>query len=227
MDKTGAGLLFGILFFVLMISGIVSKSILLISLSITALIIIFVFALGGTSDNKKNAKREMEIALNKNDFIPDKSRLSFNLLRAISLNDSEQKIAYLTRSDLSKPFSFKEFQFSEIIEAKIIKNNETITSTSIGSTVGRALVGGVLFGGLGAILAGVGSKTSSVEKIRELTLEIIVDDVLNPRYTFTFYKSNSPLDNGSERFNNLIEDVEGWYRSLTVIINRNDKLRSV
>lgn len=221
MDKTGTGLLFGLLFFVLMISGIATTNIFLIVLGIISLVIMFIFAMGGTTDIKNKAKKDMEKALNNNDFYPNKSRLSFDLLKAISLNDSENKIAYLTRSNVNTNFTFKEFQYSEIIEAKLIRNNETVTSTSVGSTMGRALVGGVLFGGLGAILAGVGSTTSSVENIRELTLEIIVDDVLNPRYTFTFYKSNSPLDHGSERFNNLIEDVEGWYRSLTVIINRN------
>jgi hypothetical protein len=79
-------------------------------------------------------------------------------------------------------------------------------------------------GGIGSIIGGITSKQTSSQKIKELTLEIVVNDILNPRYTLTLYKSDLSLKDNSP----TVELIETWYRIFSVIINRNsNEARSV
>ncbi len=184
-----------------------------------------------SSKNQKRFKAETEKFFNKafqeNDFIPDKSTLLFDSKYAIALNEKMGKIAILSRENLSDEFNYKEIEFRDIIESKVIKNNETITSSSFGSQVTRGIVGGVALGGLGTLIGATTGKTNSKEKIKELSLEIVINDLLNPRVVIPFYKSDVGLDVLNENSKAIINTIEDWYRSLTVIIERNKSMRSV
>lgn len=223
MDNTSKGIMFGILFFVFGITGILFKNLTFVLLALTFLIVMIVFAKSGNVDTKNKANDKLISALKLYNFIPDKSVISFNLLKGLAVNEINEQIAYMVRDSESDNFKLNKFSFKDIIEAKIITNHETVTSTSIGSTVARGAIGGLLFGGIGAIVSGATANKTSTQQIKELTLEVVVDDLLNPRYTLTFYKSETSIDYS----NPIIQDIETWYRVFSVIIKRNNEARSV
>ncbi|MBU8877951.1 hypothetical protein BGM26_02955 [Bacillus sp. FJAT-29790] len=113
-------------------------------------------------------------------------------------------------------------KFSDIIEVKLNANSSTITSTSRGSQLGGAIVGGVLAGGVGAIVGGLGGKTESIESIRKLVLEIVVNDLSNPIFEIPFYDSASELKLGSDKYNKITNQANHWYRKFTVILYQNN-----
>lgn len=216
-----------ILFFGFIVAGFINKSFLLAALGFISLFTLFIVSSGSVEKQILKANQQFKNTLTEYNFNPDKSKLTRDLIKGIGINEDRKKIAYLSRNSINDKFDLKEFTFDEIIEAKVVRNNETLTSTSMGSQALRYLTGGVLFGALGAVVGGATAKTSSREKIKELTLEIVVNDVLNPRYTLTFYQSDIPLDPTKEKSKKIIEEIDNWYRIFTVIIHRSEKVRSV
>jgi hypothetical protein len=211
--------LFGILFVVLVFIGAFTKLYFLIYVGIASLFIFFYLGSKVGDEMDEVANNNFLKVLKENNFTPDKKVFSHDQLFGLAINEANKQIAYVSRNTVHDEYKFKLFNFQDIIEAKVKTNHETITSTSIGSIVSRGIVGGLVAGGIGSIIAGVTSKQNSSQKIKELTLEFVVDDILNPRYTLSFYKSDYPLKQSSD----LIELTETWYRIFSVIINRNSQ----
>jgi hypothetical protein len=224
MDKTGIAVLFGISFFILTITGTVMPNIILIVLGLCSLITMIVFVMNSNKDSIKKAEEEFSKILQQEVFIPNKKVLSQNLLNGLAINKEIEQFAYARRYTENDDFKISFLDFNKIVEAKIITNYDTITSTSTGSVLTRGMIGTLLFGGVGGMIGGITASKTSSQKVKELTLEFILDDVLNPRYTLTFYKRDVPLNQSSP----LIQEIEDWYQMFNVIIKRNNKeVRSV
>jgi hypothetical protein len=224
MDKTGIAVLFGISFFILTITGTVMPNIILIVLGLCSLITMIVFVMNSNKDSIKKAEEEFSKILQQEVFIPNKKVLSQNLLNGLAINKEIEQFAYARRYTENDDFKISFLDFNKIVEAKIITNYDTITSTSTGSVLTRGMIGTLLFGGVGGMIGGITASKTSSQKVKELTLEFILDDVLNTRYTLTFYNRDVPLNQSSP----LIQEIEDWYQMFNVIIKRNNKeVRSV
>lgn len=214
-------------FFMFLIIGIAFSNILISSLGFVALIGFIFLAMKIKSDQGIITTNAINKAFRENDFIPTKQGISYDQKNVIAINDEKMRLALLKKSPYNQDYTFESIPFSSIIEAKVIRNNQTITTTSTSSQILRGVAGGVIAGGLGAIIGGIGAKTKSTEHIRELSLEIVVDSLTNPRIVIPFYLSEVTLDATKEKNQEIINNVESWYRIFTVIIHRNQEVRSV
>jgi hypothetical protein len=214
-------------FFLFIATGIALSNMFIISLGFVALIGFILLAVRINSDHEIITSNAINKAFRDNDFTPSKQGISYDQKQVIGINDEKMRLALLTKLPYSQDYSFEAIPFFSTIEAKVIKNNQTITTTSTSSQVLRGVAGGVIAGGLGMILGGMGAKTKSTEHIRELSLEIVVDSLLNPRIVIPFYLSEIALDATKEKDHEIINNVEDWYRIFTVIIHRNQEVRSV
>lgn len=224
MNNTQKSWLFLLSFIILTPLGVFTKLYFLTFLGVFS-IIPFIYIVRLNSDEMDKFRNDnFAKVLAENNFKPDKKTFSHNQLSGMAISEERKQIAFLSRNTLYDEFIIKLFNFEDIIETKVITQSDTLTSTSIGSIATRGIIGGIVSGGLGAIIGGVTAKQNSTQKIKELTLEFVVDDLLNPRYTLTFYKSELPLKQSSP----IIEKTETWYRIFSVIINRNsNEARSV
>jgi hypothetical protein len=203
-----------ILFFVFTIGGAIFKNFFIILIGIISLIVLFVSSNSWFKKMKRNSHANFSNKLKQYNFIADKKILTNELLTGLAISKDGEQIALLQRKTINDEFDVKIFNFKDIVEAKVITEKETLVNTSLGSIVTRGAIGTILFGGLGGIVGGVTAKT----------LEIVVDDLLYPRHTATFYKKDIPINNS----NTIINEIEDWYRTFSIIIKRNNQeVRSV
>lgn len=113
-----------------------------------------------------------------------------------------------------------EVKYSDIISSEIIENGETITKTSRTSQVGGAIVGGVLLGGIGAVVGGLSGKTSSREKIKQIALRIIVNDISSPSHNIVFL--NVETMKGGSIYNGAIDKARHWHGVIESVIRQAD-----
>jgi hypothetical protein len=219
MNNAKKAALFGLLFIVLVLVGGVTRIFPLIFLGFVSLLITWYFVVKNSDEFNDKSNEYFIKVLNDNGFIPDKKVFSYDKLSGLAISEHLKQIAIVSRKTVNDEYSIKVFQFKDIIEAKINSDKRIITSTSLSSVATRGIIGGVLAGGIGSIIGGVTATQKSSNKIKELTLEFVVDDILNPRHTVTFYKSELTIDES----NSIINLVEEWYRTFSVIINRNSK----
>jgi hypothetical protein len=211
-------------FFTFVIIGVLLQNFFVILIGFVALILLFTTSNAWFDKMKNKTNEEFSNKLKQNNFTPNKKFITDNLLQGLAVSEENEQIVLVSRNKIDDEFSFKTFKFKDIIETKVITGKDTLTSTSLGSVVARGVVGGLLFGGIGSIGGMITSKSTSTQKIKELTLELVADDILNPRHTITFYKKELPI----KESNPNIQEIETWYRILSVIINRNsNKARSV
>lgn len=219
MNNAKRAAMYGLLFIFLVLVGGITKLYFLIFLGFISLIVALYFTIKNNDDFKNKSNELFLNALIDNNITPDKKVFSHDKLCGIAINEKQAKVAFVSRKTINDEYIVKTFNFKDVIEAKVITNKQTITSTSLSSASTRGIIGGMIAGGIGSIIGGVTAKQKSSSKIKELTLELVVNDLLNPRYTVTFYKSELALD-GS---NSVINLTEEWYRVFSVIINRNNQ----
>lgn len=150
-----------------------------------------------------------------------------NARMALSINVDESSVVILTLPSLMEQISNQKspvtqrVAFKDIIEVKVTSNSTTVTSTSRGSQLGGAVVGGVLAGGAGAVIGGLSGKTKSIESIQKLSLEIVVNDISNPIVEIPFFKMKfAELKAGTPKHNEIMEEINLWYRKFTVILHQ-------
>jgi glycerol-3-phosphate dehydrogenase len=135
----------------------------------------------------------------------------------IGLDERNQRFVVATKSK----YSF--INFSEILESEIIQDDVSISKTSRSSQIGGAIVGGMLAGGVGAIVGGLGGKSTSSTEVKKLTLKIVVDSLSQPVVNMPFFSEVMPLSKEHKRVVKAIEDINHWHSIVSVIINRNNK----
>ncbi|NEZ02212.1 hypothetical protein [Heyndrickxia shackletonii] len=170
---------------------------------------------------RENIESSLEETLNQYGFVSDVSYLSDDYISGIAINESTQKLALLKRNARNQPFVFKTFDFNEVLESEIIEDGASITKTSRGSQIGGAIVGGALAGGVGAVIGGLSAKQTSNERVYRVTLNIVVNDLLNPIYEINFLNVTNPLDKNSELVRGMYSDINKWHKMISVILKRN------
>lgn len=100
----------------------------------------------------------------------------------IAINRSEQRIALGTASEHA------ELPWSKISSVEIERNGETITTTNRGPQLFGAAVGAALLGPAGLLLGGLTGPKRTRNRIRELSLKIVVDDPHRPVHRLVFLR---------------------------------------
>lgn len=110
----------------------------------------------------------------------------------------------------------------DILRVEIIENGESVMTTTPKHTVGNAVVGGLLFGGTGAVVGAMSSKseTTVAEKVRNLSLRLLVDDLEQPTYQVSFLSESCSRD--SERYQDAARAILYYHSAIEVLIQRSD-----
>ncbi len=149
---------------------------------------------------------------------------TYNMLAIISINSSVEKIQYsncnqaegsvktistikklylgkyvLLQDDALKKLviidngKFVTINYSDIIEVSYEENGETIFSSSSPS-IGGAIVGGALFGTAGAVIGGLGNRTTQQSrKVRNMDVKILLRNHSQSSYVLSFMDMTFPL----------------------------------
>lgn len=189
------------------------------TLGISLIIIgIIIVAIAGLNDDKKRKEAEKvntDTAIENVKVQYDDKYISHDNRKVIMINSAEETLHLLTRKDLTDDFSIKTFGFSEIFESAIVKDENTVTKVSKAGLIGGAMVAGVV-GALGA------NKVAD-QQVKNMKLQIIVDDVMNPIQEITFFNGDLPVNTDNMKYKSAFTEVEKWYKRLEVIIKRNEQ----
>jgi len=139
--------------------------------------------------------------------------LSTNMPSGLAIDDSSKQLCIISGE------STKLYQYKDIIESEVIIAGKSVTKTSrAGQFVGTA-IGAALAGGVGAIIGGLSSSTSTKEVIKGVSLKIIVNDTQNPVHLIDFIELTNT---GSTIPELALEEAKAWHDLLSVIINQGN-----
>lgn len=123
----------------------------------------------------------------------------------------------------------KEYMFSEVSSVEMLRNGASITSTNRGSQLIGAAVGGIAFGGLGMLAGALSGSSKTVERVRDITMKITVDDNVRPIHVLKIYQSTDPkgVDPNSLQIKPHIEKADRINAHMVNGIRKADKVREL
>jgi hypothetical protein len=192
-----------------------------------ALMLFFLALLISTnSEYDKNLRNKFDDlakeTLVKNNFHYDDFYIGDDKLTAIAINEHDKKLAIIHRSSIKNLFTLSPIDFSDIIESSIIEDGETISKSSKGSVLGGAIVGSVIAGGIGATIGGLSADRMIKDKVKKITLMIVVNNLSNPVYEVNFLNIISPIDKATSLYKLRYSNVTKWHKIISVILKRNE-----
>ncbi len=138
----------------------------------------------------------------------------------IAVDSTAKKVMLM--KNVNKPSQFQIIDYRDIISVEIIEDGTSVFSKSTTRTVGGALVGNVLMGGAGAVVGGLSGNTKKVDKIKSISIKILLRSVEEPSVELKLYdgekiKTDSNYYIKLKKFSNDIKDI------ISVIIDSVDK----
>jgi hypothetical protein len=131
---------------------------------------------------------------------------------SIGFDNDRKKICFLDNHN--RPYIYN---YNKILQCEVVVDGQTILKQSTTGTLGRSILGGILGGGVGAIIGGTSASKTSKEKISNIELKVIVNDVSNPVFNIQFYNSTSILLKHERR------NVERWHAIICGLIVQGNK----
>ncbi|MEC1715934.1 hypothetical protein [Schinkia azotoformans] len=129
-------------------------------------------------------------------------------------------------------FGYAQYSADKIMESEIIIDNQTIQKTVRTSQLAGIAVGGLVAGGLGAVIGGLSGNKTSEEKIKNVDLKILVEDISKPSYKINFLTNFDPDTNyeykkgyskDSSEVRAAINNIEKWYGIMEILIRQQNK----
>jgi hypothetical protein len=176
-----------------------------------------------TNAHRQKLIKSFKESIEKNSITPTQQFLSDDLTNGIVLDEEKSKIALLYNEEES--YNVVRFNFDKIIEIEVNQDGDTITKISKGNVIGGALVGSVLAGGVGALLGGLTTSKTSTEKVKNLNIRIIFNELSTPVFTVNFLNFQASLSKDDERYKKAIKDIDHWYGIFSVLLKRNEETK--
>ncbi len=140
--------------------------------------------------------------------------LSTNILAGLAVDDSSKQLCII------HGHSTRLYDYKDIIESEVVIDGKSVTKTSRASQFVGTAIGGVLAGGVGAIIGGLSGSTSTKEKVKGVSLKLIVNDTENPVHLIDFIELTNT---GSTVPEQALKEAKSWHDLLSVIINQGKK----
>ena len=174
------------------------------------LVVLGVVMFTATKQGLEQGQKFSESLNNIPDFTPGKTLVKMNggKLKGISIDSSTKKICFIN----DKTFLVKPFQ--DVIETQLNIDGSTVTKTSRGSQALGVAVGGILGGVAGAMVGGLSGSKESIEKIKSVTLQILVNDLNNPVHEITLSEHTA--------IQTALDEANQWNSTLKVLIFQNN-----
>lgn len=102
--------------------------------------------------------------------------------QVLAVDHNSRRVAV---GSLAKPV---EVAWSNLSGCEIERNGETVTTTNRGSQAMGAAVGAILLGPAGLLLGGLTGSKRNVQKVKELSLKVTIDDRVAPVHRIIFVK---------------------------------------
>jgi predicted GIY-YIG superfamily endonuclease len=172
----------------------------------------------GTRDPIRLAELPFEVGYTK---FPDfsASRIVHNDYDSIAVDSGRNKIAIFNKEFMAG----RVYEAADIMSVEVYEDGRSISQASRTRQIGAAMVGNFIAGSAGALIGGLGAKTSSRDEIRALTLRLTLDDAEFP--IFDLQLNRSVLLKGSVPHAELSVVARGW-ASLLEATMRNSEPRS-
>ena len=131
-------------------------------------------------------------------------------LSIIAIDQNLRKIFMASaKSNTSTEISYISIRYEDLVKVEIIEDGNMVGSRSMGST----LLGDAVGGATGSV---IGSKTTFKKDVKNIFLNVLVDDVINPSFQLTFYnKSLNRVPLVKAR-----KDCQDWADTLFVVMKR-------
>ena len=208
-------------FLILSIIGITFNNIIIILLGLMCIVGLIYYNHLSNKETINKIKTDFNKCLKENNIPLNDSYLGDDGVSGISVLESQNKIAIIKRNNLNESFTPIFIDFNKIIESSIKEDGETVTKTNRGSQVAGTLVGGALAGGVGAVVGGLGAKQTSIESVRKITLEIVIDDLRSPIHEIVFFISPTPLSKNESIYKQIYSNANKWHKMMSIILKRN------
>lgn len=183
-----------------------------IAVIIVVIIVVAVFL--GAKEGWEQGQNFSNDLKNLPDFTPEKTLIKINngVLKGISIDSSRKKICFINNRD------YLVKQFSDVIETQLNIDGSTVTKTSRGSQVLGLAVGGALGGvigaaGTGALIGGLTGSTESIEKIKNVTLQVLINDLNHSLHEIRLSENT--------QIQQALNEANDWNSTLKVVIFQN------
>lgn len=137
----------------------------------------------------------------------------------VSINEISEQIMLFDKRGGSYEQIF--LSYDDILSVELFEDKRSITKSVRSSMIGRALVGGALFGGPGAIIGGLTGKQKSTDKVNDIYVKIIVNDINNSSHSISFLESE--CNKGGIIYNAAINKARQCYDIMNIIIKRAEE----
>lgn len=137
----------------------------------------------------------------------------------IAIDQNSRRLA------LGSPDDPREFNWGQLASVEIERNGETLTQTNRGSQAMGAAIGGLLLGPAGLLLGGLTGSKRSAEKVKQLSLKVIVEDQAQPVHRVVFLDAPSGIKPDSEMLKPIVEAMEKHHALLSNAIRSEDRER--
>jgi len=150
------------------------------------------------------------------DFDYTQKYSSFDENTQFLIDEKKKKIVILHHQQ-----SPKVYEYRDILKSEVIQDGVSVSSTNRGSQIGGALLGGILAGGVGAVVGGLSGSKTDEEKVKEITLQIVVNDTKNPIHKILFYKSINPQS--QTIYKEYMDKAKYCHELVSVLIKQADE----
>lgn len=203
-------------------------------LSIVGLVVLGIIAVALSSkvdkalDEKlQEVRNELQITFDDKNFNPSQEMFSADSKSFIALDESSKRLCFVKTKNINlldkTGFDISFINYKDILESHIIEDGVSVNKTSRTSQIGGALLGGVLAGGVGAIIGGLSGSTTTQKEVKNISLQIIVNDTDNPIKDVNFY--NGPkVNKDTAEYKKPFERVQHWQKLISVLIHQADQM---
>ncbi|PGP04496.1 hypothetical protein CN996_09745 [Bacillus cereus] len=143
--------------------------------------------------------------------------------KVLIINNKVENVAELSQTLSKYDYEHQIFSYKDILQSEILEDDVTLTRTSRGSQIGGALLGGILAGGVGAIIGGLSGSTKSINEVKKVQLQIVVNNTKKSFYRITFMSAETAISKDSSIYINSNKQITQWHSLFKVIIDMADK----
>lgn len=157
---------------------------------------------------------QQEIA-NLEDFNPAHVWYAGDWSRAMALDSGRRRLALVQRAQ--GRLRTRIIEAHRIVSAEVIEDGSSLMKTARMGQLGGAAVGGLIFGPLGAVVGGLSGGKRQIDKARRIDLDIVVDDMIAPRFSANFLGTEA--DKSGFVYRASIDAAREWAARIDALIH--------
>ncbi|MFJ7952027.1 hypothetical protein ACIQZG_10920 [Lysinibacillus sp. NPDC096418] len=151
--------------------------------------------------------------------------LSTDYLSALLIDEVTKKFYMVKREEDHPQFEIKEYTFNQILEVAI-EEDDTILSLY----PKEGLLGSTLPDSEGSSVVYIvesddeEDEEDEDETVEKLSLKMVVDDLAEPIVEYVFMENDDPIAKDTEDYEVAFKNCNEWYKKVSVIIKRLDRV---